>query len=170
MPKKLILFRHAKSDWTSGAASDHARPLARRGMEAARVMGKFLMSAGEVPEQILCSSAVRAVATTQLAAKAGGWIIPVDFRDSLYLPETGSVIEEIRKAPDKLSSLMLVGHEPTWSELASLLIGDARIKVSTGSMLRIDFEATRWSEVKPGSGQLRWLIPPKLLGRAIRRS
>ena len=62
MPKKLILFRHAKSDWTSGAASDHARPLARRGMEAARVMGKFLMSAGEVPEQILCSSAVRAVA------------------------------------------------------------------------------------------------------------
>ena len=77
MAKKLILFRHAKSDWDSGAASDHARPLARRGVEAARVMGKFLMSAGEVPDQVLCSTAVRAMATVQLAAKAGGWIVPM---------------------------------------------------------------------------------------------
>jgi phosphohistidine phosphatase len=165
MAKKLILFRHAKSDWDSGAVSDHARPLASRGVESARVMGKFLMSAGEVPEQVLCSTAVRAVATVQLAAKAGGWIIPIDFRDSLYLPDTGSVIEEIRKAPDRLSSLMLVGHEPTWSELLSELIGGGEIRFPTAAMARVNFDTDRWEKVRRGRGTLAWLVKPKLLMR-----
>jgi phosphohistidine phosphatase len=165
MAKKLILFRHAKSDWDSGAASDHARPLAKRGVEAARVMGRFLMSAGEVPEQVLCSSAVRAVTTVQLAAKAGGWIVPIDFRESLYLPDTGSVIKEIRQAPDRLSSLMLVGHEPTWSELISELIGGGEIRFPTAAMARINFDTDSWERVRHGRGKLAWLVKPKLLMR-----
>lgn len=165
MAKKLILFRHAKSDWDSGAASDHARPLAQRGIEAARVMGRFLMSAGEVPEQVLCSTAVRAVATVQLAAKAGGWIVPIDFRDTLYLPDTGSVIREIRRMPDKLSSLMVVGHEPAWSELVSELIGGGEIRFPTAAMARINFDTDSWEKVRRGRGTLAWLVKPKLLIR-----
>ena len=165
MAKKLILFRHAKSDWDTDAASDHARPLAQRGVEAARVMGRFLMSAGEVPDQVLCSTAVRAVTTVQLAAKAGGWIVPIDFRDTLYLPDTGSVIGEIRRMPDKLSSLMVVGHEPAWSELVSELIGGGEIRFPTAAMARINFDTDSWEKVRRGRGTLAWLVKPKLLMR-----
>jgi phosphohistidine phosphatase len=165
MAKKLILFRHAKSDWDTDAASDHPRPLAQRGVEAGRVMGRFLMSAGEVPEQVLCSTAVRAVATVQLAAKAGGWIVPIDFRDTLYLPDTGSVIREIRRMPDKLSSLMVVGHEPAWSELVSELIGGGEIRFPTAAMARINFDTDSWEKVRRGRGTLAWLVKPKLLMR-----
>ena len=164
MPKKLILFRHAKSDWDSGATSDHARPLAKRGIKAAKTMGRFLREAGEVPAHILCSSAVRAVSTVQIAARSGGWIVPIDFRDTLYLPDTETLIREIRGAPDPLPSLMLVGHEPSWSELISELIGGGEIRFPTAAMARINFDVDSWDRVRPGHGELAWLVKPKLLG------
>ncbi|MEJ2308254.1 MAG: histidine phosphatase family protein [Gammaproteobacteria bacterium] len=165
MPRKLILFRHAKSDWDSGASSDHARPLAKRGIKAAKRMGRFLREAGEVPEHILCSSAVRAVSTVQLAARSGGWIVPIDFRDTLYLPDTETLIREIRNAPDALSSLMLVGHEPSWSELISELIGGGEIRFPTAAMARINLDVDSWDRVRPDHGELAWLVKPKLLGQ-----
>lgn len=165
MPKKLILFRHAKSDWDAGVSSDHARPLAKRGIRAARRMGRFLAVAGEVPEHILCSSAVRAVSTVQLAARAGDWVAPIDYRDTLYLPDTETLIREIRGAPDTLSSLMLVGHEPAWSELISELIGGGEVRFPTAAMARINFDVDSWDRIRRDHGELAWLVKPKLFGR-----
>jgi len=34
MGKRLIIMRHAKSSWTSGAPTDHQRPLSKRGRRA----------------------------------------------------------------------------------------------------------------------------------------
>ena len=96
MSKQLILFRHAKSDWDAPYSSDHSRPLAKRGIKAAKAMGRFLMDTGLIPDQVVSSSAVRAMATVQLAAKAGGWIAPITKKESLYLPDSGAVVEEIR--------------------------------------------------------------------------
>ena len=161
MPKKLILFRHAKSDWDAGVSSDHARPLAKRGIRAARRMGRFLAKAGEVPEHILCSSAMRAVSTVQLAARAGDWGAPIDYRDTLYLPDTETLIREIRGAPDTLSALMLVGHEPTWSDLAQHLIG-GRVAVRTATVLAFDLDAASWSDVVLARGTLAYALHPRM--------
>lgn len=165
----LILFRHGKSDWNAAYANDHERPLANRGREAARQMGLMLRHADQVPELAISSSALRARDTLHLAARAGRWDCEMRSDSRLYEATAAEVVDWLHGLQGAPATLLLTGHEPTWSELASLLIGDARIKVSTGSMLRIDFGATRWSEVTPGSGLLRWLIPPKLLGRPIRR-
>ena len=45
----LILFRHGKSDWDAPYANDHERPLANRGKEAARCMGRLLSHTRQVP-------------------------------------------------------------------------------------------------------------------------
>ena len=37
--KRLILMRHAKSDW-SASGDDHSRPLNARGMDSAPAMGR----------------------------------------------------------------------------------------------------------------------------------
>ena len=57
--KRLILTRHAKSSWDDPLMSDHDRPLNERGKAAAADLGQWLASRGYVPDQVLCSDALR---------------------------------------------------------------------------------------------------------------
>ena len=73
MSHALIVFRHSKSDWSADyGGSDLERPLAKRGRKAARAAGRFL-AATEVPDSVICSPALRARATLDLASEARDW-------------------------------------------------------------------------------------------------
>lgn len=161
MAKQLILLRHGKSDWNADFESDHERPLAKRGVKAAKAMGRLLSAAGQIPDAIIASSAVRAYSTVELALKAGQWNCPLQVTDSLYEAEPAQVLREIKQAPDAIGALLLVGHEPTWSQLTSLLIGGGRIGFPTAAMARIDFELDTWKQVEYGQGRLIWLLQPR---------
>ena len=158
----MILFRHGKSDWDSGAENDHERSVSNRGKSAARAMGRFLTLAKQVPDSIVTSSAVRARTTVELATQAGGWKCPVRITRALYEATPLMVLEEVRREPEATQRLLLAGHEPTWSELASLLVGGGTFHFSTAAMARIDFDVHGWPEVGYEKGRLIWLLPPKL--------
>jgi len=159
----LILFRHGKSDWDAPYGTDHERPLAARGKEAARCMGRMLSRAGQTPELAVSSSALRARDTLQIAARAGDWQCGMRFESALYESSPSGILAWVRALEENPASLLLTGHEPTWSELAGALIGKGRIRVPTAAMLRIDFEIDTWQQLDFGLGQLRWLLPPKLI-------
>jgi len=161
--RSLILFRHGKSDWDAHYASDHERPLANRGKEAALCMGRMLSQAGQLPQLAVCSSALRARATLQLAVRAGRWHCPMRIEDALYGSSAERTLSWIQALDENPECLLLTGHEPTWSELAGRLIGEAALRVPTASMLRIDFEIESWRHIKFGRGQMKRLIPPKLI-------
>ena len=164
--RSLILFRHGKSDWDADYGSDHERPLANRGKEAAICMGRMLSHAGQTPQLAVTSSALRARATLQLAVRAGRWDCQIRVEDALYGCSIGSILHWIRVLKDDPECLLLTGHEPTWSELAGSLIGEAAIRVPTAAMLKIDFQIDSWQQIDSGYGQLKWLIPPKLVCRS----
>ena len=161
MSKHLLLFRHAKSDWHAGIKDDHERPLTKRGSEAARVMGRVLAAADQVPDLIVTSSAVRARTTVELAHAAGGWTCPIETSDALYDTDATSVLEEIRGLPDSADRVLLAGHEPTWSELTSRLIGGGDLRFPTAALARLDLDVARWRDATFGSGVLVWLLQPK---------
>jgi len=165
MTKRLLLFRHGKSDWSAEYGSDHDRPLARRGIRAAALMGRYLAELGQVPDAVLCSTALRARQTLELAAEAGSWKVPVELREELYATSAGEVVELLRDRDDDRRSLLLVGHEPTWSTLAGGLIGGAGLKFPTACMARIDLDVASWSALAFDRGVLVWLVTPKLLGK-----
>jgi phosphohistidine phosphatase len=162
----LILFRHAKSDWSADYANDHDRPLAQRGMRAAKTMGNFLAAINKVPELALTSSAKRARDTLDLAARQGNWGCPIMVKPEIYESDTDTLMELLHSFDEKPRSLLLTGHEPTFSEMTSRLIGDARIRFPSGAMARIDFDVESWHQVRFGEGELRWLLPPKLLTKS----
>ena len=162
MEKSLILFRHGKSDWAAAFQSDHERPVAKRGIKAAKTMGKLLAAAGQVPAAIVTSSALRARTTAELAAEAGSWNCPMRITDELYESTPERVLEVIRQEPDTTNTLMLVGHEPTWSGLTGRLTGGSQVVFPTAAMVRIDFDLSGWDQIAFGRGQLVWLLPPKL--------
>jgi phosphohistidine phosphatase len=162
--KTVLLLRHGKSDWASDTGDDRGRPLAKRGQRAARVMGQLLARTALVPDAAVTSPAVRARTTLELAMKAGGWDCPVQVSEALYGEGPHAVIEEIGRQSDEASTLLLVGHEPTWSETVGLLVGGGRHRVPTGALVGIDLEVEAWADVSPGAGYLAFLLPPRLLG------
>lgn len=126
-------------------------------------MGRMLSESGQVPQLAVSSSALRARATLQLAVRAGRWHCPIRVEDALYGSSPDRVLNWIRALEDDPECLLLTGHEPTWSELAGRLIGEGAVRVPTASMLKIDFEIQGWRQIHYGRGQLKWLIPPKLV-------
>ncbi len=161
----LILFRHGKSDWEAPFANDHERPLTGRGREAARLMGQLLSKTQQVPDLAVSSSALRARDTLQIAARAGRWKCPMRIDSALYESTPTDVLGWMRALQEQPELLLLAGHEPTWSGLAGRLVGKATLRVPTDAMLRIDFEQDSWGEIEFETGELRWLIPPKMFGK-----
>jgi phosphohistidine phosphatase len=168
--RRLIFFRHGKSDWSAGASSDHERPINDRGRRAAHTMGRFLAISGQVPDRVVCSSALRTRETLEVAIDAGGWDVDVEVLDELYLAETARVLEIIRRETDATKSLLVVGHEPTSSEMVRLLSAGqqmpgagAVVRFPTATMARVNLSIESWSDCDYGVGELAWLVPPKLL-------
>lgn len=111
--RTLLLLRHAKSDYPDGVA-DHERPLAPRGIREAGLAGDWLRAHAPAIDAVLCSTATRTRQTlerTQIDA-------PATFADRLYDASPGTVIEEINGVDPGVETLLVVGHEPTMSNLA----------------------------------------------------
>jgi len=163
--KELLLLRHAKSDWNAEYGRDHDRPLAPRGRAAAKLIGRFLEQVNCAPDLVVASSAVRARTTADLAAEAGGWRNRLVVTDKLYASSPIAVVQLISDQAPEVERLLLVGHNPTWEDTASLLIGGGMIRLPTAAAACIRIPVLRWSEVSAGRGVLQWLVTPKLLKR-----
>jgi phosphohistidine phosphatase len=157
----LVLLRHGKSDWSAAGGDDRGRPLAKRGRRAARLAGELLVEARLVPDLALTSPAVRAATTLELAMEAGGWHCPVLVREELYGGGLDGALATVQAQPDSASVVLLVGHEPTWSQLIGLLVGGGRHRMPTGALAAITFEVP-WRQVGRGDGELTFLVPPRL--------
>lgn len=166
--KTLLFLRHGKSDRDTDYGHDHERPLKKRGRKAARTMGRFLTKTDQAPDSVIVSAAVRAQETLAMALDAGGWACPVRTTEALYEATPLDVRREIQAEAEATERLLLVGHEPTWSETVGRLIGAspeaaARVRIPTAALARVDVDVERWEEVDFGKGELVWLLPPRLL-------
>ncbi|MFN3688990.1 SixA phosphatase family protein [Salinarimonas sp.] len=167
--RRLILLRHAKSDWPHGL-DDHERPLAARGRRDAPRMGAYLAAEMLLPDLALVSSAARTRETWALVAPALG---PVEVREEPRIYEASSerLLGIVRETPDVVRTLMLVGHNPGMEDLAMGLVGHGdryafarlREKYPTCGLAVIDLAAERWSEAVPREGRLDRFVTPKSL-------
>lgn len=162
--KTLLLLRHGKSDWDSDADKDHDRPLAPRGVKGARKVGRLLTTIGCVPDLVVASTALRARATAEIAAEAGEWGGPLELARDLYLCPPRVVLEVAAGVEESVEKLLLVGHEPTWSQALEVLTG-ARVDFVTGAIARIELPIMRWREIDTTRGALAFFLPPALLSR-----
>lgn len=116
--RTLLLMRHAKSSYPPGVA-DHERPLAPRGIREAGLAGDWLRANAPRIDAVLCSTATRA---RQTLANAGV-DATVRYSERLYGATPGMMIDEINAVADAVNTLLVVGHEPTVSDLAIGLAG-----------------------------------------------
>lgn len=161
--KSVILFRHGKSDWDAVYNTDHNRPLAKRGIKAAKRMGKYLADLDQMPDLVISSPAVRAKTTVQLAMESGEWSSEFKLDRSIYGGASGTLLDLLYNINESVGVACLVGHEPTFSSFISNCTNSGWIRFPTASMARLDFEVSAWKEIRFGQGTLAWLTRPKEL-------
>jgi len=159
----LMLMRHGKSSWDLRYQSDHDRPLARRGEVAAARVGRFLSTAGSQPDLVLTSTAVRARSTATLAAEAGSWTCNIVRVPEFYSSGPDGVLEVLRDVEGAPQRLLIVGHNPTWADLASRLVGGANLRFPTAAVACVQFQGETWSAIGAAPGELLWFVIPRLL-------
>jgi phosphohistidine phosphatase len=164
--RRLLLLRHAKSDWPQGA-SDQERPLGPRGRHDAPRMGEEIARRGLRPEVALVSTATRARETFALV-KPFLPEVPERFEGSIYEAPAEAILRVIRGLDPAIRCAMVVGHNPGLEGLAILLIGAGperlrdRLgeKFPTAALAVIDFEEGGWRDIAAGSGRLTLFLTP----------
>ena len=155
---RLILTRHAKSDWDDPTLPDHDRPLNDRGRRSARALGDWLARRGYDPEEVLCSSARRTVETWERVSEAVFETRPdLRLEPQLYHASPDVMLRVLQSAT--APTVMMIGHNPGIAEFAAML--PARPPLSpefrrypTAATLVADFQAARWAEVRSGQGSV----------------
>jgi phosphohistidine phosphatase len=154
-PRRLVLVRHAKSDWPEDV-TDHDRPLAARGRRDAPLIGRWLARSGYAPDAVVCSTAHRARQTWELAA-AELPAPPVPRPEPrVYEATVLGLLMLVRELSDELRTVAVVGHNPGLAELAVGLAAPppqppASFPTAAVAILGI---AGRWSSAGPGEARL----------------
>ncbi|MEX1038691.1 MAG: histidine phosphatase family protein [Acidimicrobiia bacterium] len=158
---QLVLMRHGKSDWDASYGADHDRPLAERGVRSARLMGRLLTDADRSPDLVVSSTAARAHSTALLASQSGGWDCEIVTDRSIYGGSTGVVLDAVGRLAGQNRRVLVVGHEPTWSNLVRELVG-ARVEMKTASVAGVGLLIDEWSSLPGATGWLDYLIHPRM--------
>lgn len=164
MTKRLILMRHAKSNWDSPFEEDHQRPLNRRGQRSATALGDWLRQRGYLPDQILSSSSTRTRET------CAGLKLEADkrFLNGLYHAGAGQMRDILKQANG--DCVLMLGHNPGIGWFASDLVDTPPDHprfhdYPTCATLVVDFPVDAWSRVRSGTGQVvDFVIPRELMG------
>jgi phosphohistidine phosphatase len=155
----LYFLRHGLAEDRAVWLTDDAlRPLTKDGKEKMAREAETLANLGLGLDLIVTSPLARALQTAQIVAQRLGMEDKL-VQDERISPGFGlQELSEILAAHPGVETLMVVGHEPDFSETISDLIGGGRVVCKKGGLARVDLISQT-----PLMGELAWLMTPKLL-------
>ncbi|MBC2836992.1 SixA phosphatase family protein [Paragemmobacter straminiformis] len=165
--KRLILTRHAKSSWDDPLTPDHDRPLNERGKAAAADLGIWLSSRGYVPDEVLCSDALRTRKTWSGIAPALPGTPILHLKPALYHAGAEVMLAVLRHAT--ADTVMMIGHNPGIADFARRLVAREPnnpefARYPTGATLVCDFSIDIWDDAAFGQATtVDFIIPSEIV-------
>lgn len=161
--RTLVILRHAKAEALDDEI-DFDRKLTTRGETDADAAGAWLADERIRPDLVFCSPAARTRQTWQgvsialAQAQPGGGAPEVRYETSLYDGGRTEVFDLLRTVPDTVRTVLVVGHNPTVSEVSVLLVPNdqwdgQQVELRT-SGLAVHRTDGPWSQTEPGSMRL----------------
>lgn len=166
--KQLILIRHAKSSWKQPELNDHDRPLNKRGNRNLPLMAEHISKQAIQAERVISSSALRAATTALALAPA---LLQrstmeaeqeVELEAGLYQFDWRPLWQHLKRQPDGLESLAMVGHNPALEELQQQLSGEW-LRLPTCALAVLELNLTRWEDLQPECARLQFHAIPREL-------
>ncbi len=161
---KLYLVRHAIAEDITDYEDDSLRPLTEKGSDKMHRIAQALRELGVEPDLIVSSPYVRASQTASVLAKELKYKEEIAYSDFLVpMAEPDDMIGEINEKYS-VDELMLVGHEPNLSSLASILLAgnpDISINFKKGGVCCLSVDNLHYDR----KATLEWLVTPKISTR-----
>ncbi len=175
---RLILMRHAKSDWNTTAKTDFDRPLTTRGIRDVPRMADWLRRNALMPNSIACSSAVRTRQTAELLtagrdAMGDDAVGNIEYHDALYHAGQAELLRIAQSLLKSERRVMIIGHNPGLDGLLRYLCGRQLPYTNNGKLMTTaaiaviglaGFEPPAGrAGLNAGAGRLEHLVRPKSL-------
>ena len=149
----LWVVRHAAAEHTFGVL-DFDRALRPKGRRQAERMERWLPAQRDAPALVVSSAARRAVETAQHVVRGFGLSDEGLVTDrELYGANPKTLIEALRHLPPGTGNVALVGHNPSVSDLVSVLIGSSIGDLPTCGIAVLTCPAP-WEDLHPGAAEL----------------
>ena len=162
--KKLILVRHAKSDWSIPGIKDIDRPLNERGYSDAHKIGAQLREKTSGKKLFISSPAIRAISTALIIAREINYPQEnISIHSELYEAEENVYEELVFSLDNSLDTVFIFGHNPTISHVISQFSAVPYIEVPTCSVSFLNSEKENWKEAFNSKFTLSLQLFPKLL-------
>ncbi len=160
--KRLVFVRHGKAEDPSGNISDYERSLTIKGKMVSRTMAGRFRERGIPLAQFISSPAFRALETALIFADEIG-INPsaIKLDNNLYFhPGVSRILLVINKIPDSVDTIILFGHNPSFTDLSDLLSRDGSGFIPKAGVVSLTFQTEVWSDIKFGSGEVEFFLKP----------
>ena len=171
MSVSLLILRHAKSSWKNIDINAHERPLSNRGYKNATAMSNYLSKQSIKPNLIVCSTAKRAKLTLKPIKNI--WPdIAIKYEQCLYFGSEEEIISLIKSLePNKIP--LIIGHNPVLEILIHLFtipeelnkdsFQELKYKFPTGSLVYLDFNSNKWTDIERHSAIIRKFVKSREL-------
>lgn len=161
--KTLTLVRHAKSSWQNKDWADIERPLNEKGLMDAPIIADVIATKLDPkPDLILSSNALRAFSTANIFSQALGYNEDsVVIENGIYDRGTKYIIQLLKTQPEEIDSILLFGHNPDVTSMATYFLGDYIQSLPTCAVISIEFDIEQWSEIEDINGVMKFYEYPK---------
>jgi phosphohistidine phosphatase len=163
-----MLLRHAKSSWDDASVPDQERPLAPRGRHALVRLRQHLQASDPNIDLVLCSPARRTRETWD-GIRGGLRAAPeVRFVPAVYEATADDLLDLLQRVDSRCSSVLLIGHNPGFEELARRLVSSGKRKAltrldegfPTGALATMSVDVG-WAELAWGTARLDAYVRPR---------
>jgi len=162
--KTLLIMRHAKSSWGSAALNDWERPLIEKGLFKTKKTTDYFIKENVSVDYIICSHAVRAKETAILVADAIGYKREDIFiNNNIYNSDEESLITEVYGFPNDKDNILIIGHNPTFSQFANIFLSKKIDFLPTSAVVSVSFDTDKWEKIESSIKKVNFVIFPKKL-------
>lgn len=162
MGKRILLVRHAKSDWADMNLSDFNRPLNARGLRNSVEIAQRIEMQKLIPQKLVSSPALRAITTCQLMAKNWGKDVEdIEQESTIYEANVQSLLKLVNGFDDNDDYIALFGHNNGITDFAFYLTDADLFNIPTCGIALIEFPFDSWKMVSKNTGDLLMYDFPK---------
>ena len=162
--KTLYIVRHAKSSWKYPELPDDERPLLEKGKKRTRKIIDFLLEKDVKLDLIISSHATRALETAKIIGHALGY--PEEnilVSKQVYHANADRLYDQFFDLNDNISSLMIVGHNPTFTTFANHFLDEKIDWLPTSGVVSVSFDTTQWVNIPLAKPTTNFVAIPKEL-------
>jgi len=162
--KSLFIVRHAKSSWDYPELADYQRPLLNKGIKRTQGIANYLVKKGVKVDLMISSHAVRAYETAKIIAEVINYPTnSIIQTEEFYGASIYDLNAKLKKVPDHINSVMIFGHNPTFTSFSNQFIKQKIDWLPTSGVVAIKFRTESWEKFEDAKWSLDFLISPKML-------